>query len=255
MRDCSFAELSSICRNHGELGYHLRSMSALVEKKPEEKSYRFTDEGRLIQGLMIQASLELRKRSLDIEVTAKHNPIRYVERLNLGDHAIFLYEDSTFKRAVALPFLRMGLLRGMATVYVASEQRMSQEEKEMERSYPDIEELKERGDLLIMSAEEWYLRRGKASPDVISDNWLRLAREKIKKGYKGLQAAADMNTFLDSRKITELLAYEKKLGPKFPRIICAVCMYEAPRLEPEQIISLIKAHGHGAFEGIGFKLL
>jgi hypothetical protein len=179
----------------------------------------------------------------------------YADQLNLSDHAFVMYGDADFRRAVAFPFLRAGLTRGMATIYLASEQGMDKERKEMKRRYADIEELEERGAFTIMSAEEWYMRRGKASPHTIVDNWSKLVQEKMREGYKGLQAAAEMDVFSENSKTSELVAYERKIGRKFPQSICGMCMYDAPRLEPGQVMSLIETHGHGIFERIALGFL
>jgi hypothetical protein len=106
-----------------------------------------------------------------------------------------------------------------------------------------------------MSAEEWYMRPGKASPHTIVDNWSKLVQEKMREGYKGLQAAAEMDVFFENSKTSELVAYERKLGRKFPQSICGMCMYDTPRLEPGQVMSLIETHGHGIFERIALGFL
>jgi len=250
-----FVELSAICAtDHGKLGYHLRRMKNIVEHDPDRKVYRLTNEGRLIHEWFMEARSDFKKRALDLEVTKKFNPIRYVERLRLGDHATLFYEDEAVKRTVSVPFLRTGLLRDLAVVYLASEHRMDRVAKELRESDMHIEELEERGAFMIMSAEEWYLRRGKASADVIVANWLELARDKMKEGYRGLQVAAEMDAFFDSAKTDELLVYERKLGRGVPQVFCAMCQYKASRLEPDQLVSLVEAHGHGIFEGIALQL-
>lgn len=131
---------------------------------------------------------------------------------------------------------------------------MDREAKELRESDMHIEELEERGAFTIMSAEEWYLRRGRASADVIIDNWSELAKEKMKEGYRGLQVAVEMDAFFNSRKTGELLVYERKLGRRIPQMFCALCQYKASRLEPDQLVSLVEAHGHGIFEGIALQL-
>jgi len=254
-KDRSFDELNRICSNHGRLGYHLRSMSGMMIRDPRRKVYRLTDEGRVAWEWLVQASSDYARRRLDIEVTPAQNPFTYADQLNLSDHAFVMYGDADFRRAVAFPFLRAGLTRAMATIYLASEQGMDKERKEMKRRYADIEELEERGAFTIMSAEEWYMRRGKASPHTIVDNWSKLVQEKMREGYKGLQAAAEMDVFFENSKTSELLIYEKKLGRKLPQGLCGMCMYDAPRLEPGQVMSLIETHGHGIFERIALGFL
>jgi len=138
--------------------------------------------------------------------------------------------------------------------HLASEQRLDREAKEIGRSILDIEELEEKGAFTIMSAEEWYLRRGKVSAGVIVGNWLKLTKEKMKKGYRGIQAAAEMDAFFGNAKTPGLLIYERKLGRKIPQMLCGLCLFDARRLQPEQLISLLEAHGHGIFEGIAFQI-
>jgi len=254
-KDHSFIELRDICvSNHGKLGYHLRKMRDIVERDPIRKVYRLTDEGRLLYQWFIDALSDFMKRRLDLTVTADFNPIRYAEKLSLSDHASFFYEDEALKRAVSLPFLRTGLQGHLAVIYLASEQIMDREAKEIRRSITDIEELEKKGSFTIMSGEEWYLRRGRATADVIINNWLKLAEEKIRQGYKGLQIAGEMAPFIDDAKTSELLTYERKLGKKLSLMACALCMHDAAKLQPELLVSVIKAHGHGIFEGIAFEL-
>jgi hypothetical protein len=254
-KDRSFDELNRICRNHGRLGYHLRSMSGMVIRDPTGKLYRLTDEGRVAWEWLIQASSDYVRRRSDVEVTPAQNPFRYADQLNPSDHAFLMYGDADFRRAIAFPFLITGLRRSMASIYVVSEKEMDSEREEMRRRYFGMEEFEERGAFTIMSAEEWYMRRGRASPDVIIDNASKLLQEKMSQGYKGLQGATEMSVFFENSKTSELLIYEKKLGREFPQGLCGMCMYDARKLEPGQVMSLIETHGHGIFERVALPFL
>lgn len=186
-----------------------------------------------------------------MRVTPERNPSRYVERLKLGDHAILIYDDEASKRAVVYPFLKVALLRGLALLYLVSERGMDREATEMRRNGLDVEGLKEKGDLTFMSAEEWYLRQGKASGDTIVANLLNLAKRKISEGYGGLQVAGETNTFFEGNKNGELLIYERKLGRTLSTALCGLCLYEAPRVQPQ----FIQAHGHRISEEAGSNLM
>jgi hypothetical protein len=229
-------------------------MEKLVRHDSTGKVYQLTDEGRLAYECWIRLLSHTAERCLDLKVSAKHNPVRYAGRLSLGDHACFLYEDEVVRRMVLSSFLGMGLLKDLAVVYVTCEERINHEAKEIRTSGIDVERLEKKGAFTMMSAEEWYLRRGKASPNAIIDNWLNLLREKMKEGYKGVQAAEETTVFLSNAKASQLLSYENKLRNHFPKNLCALCMVDARRLQPEQAISLIKAHRHGVFNGIAFPL-
>lgn len=180
-------------------------------------------------------------------------PITYVEKLGCGDHAMLLYRNEIVSRSISIFFLSSGLQRGAAGVYLASERRIDQVTCELRRRGIDTEEREKKGAFAVMSAEEWYLRRGKASADMIIGNWLKLAKDKIKEGYKVLQAVGETDCFFDNGEVKELMVYEKKLGKRFSLPMCALCVYDAARVEPKHFWSLMEAHGHGIFQGIAFK--
>ena len=180
-------------------------------------------------------------------------PITYVEKLWCGDHAMLLYRDEIVSRSISISFLNSGLQRGAAGVYLASERRIDQVTSELRRRGIATEEREKKGAFAVMSAEEWYLRRGKASADMIIGNWLKLAKDKIKEGYKGLQAVGETDCFFDNGEVKELMVYEKKLGKRFSLPVCALCVYDAARVEPKHFWPLVEAHGHGVFQGTSFK--
>jgi hypothetical protein len=242
-KDLSYPELTNICNNHGRLGYHLRQMREIVKRVPKEKTYHLTQSGRVARGWLAQApSLNARG---ELEPAPAY--VTYASQLGLNEHAFALYEGADSRRTIAFPFLANGLRRSMASIDIVSEKEMDAERKEMRRKYIGMEEFEERGALTIMSAEEWYMRRGRASPDVIIDNASKLLQEKMSQGYKGLQGATEMSVFFENSKTSELLVYEKKLGRKFPQRLCGMCMYDARKLEPGQVMSLIETHGQGIF--------
>ena len=242
-KDLSYDEVTRICSNHGRLGYHLRQMCEIVKRVPKEKMYRLTQSGRVAWDWYAQAPSPNARG--DLEPAPVH--VAYANQLGLNEHAFALYEGADSRRAIAFPFLARGLTRSMASIYIVSEKEMNPERKEMRRRYIGMEEFEERGAFTIMSAEEWYMRRGRASPDVIIDNASKLLQEKMSQGYKGLQGATEMSVFFENSKTSELLVYEKKLGRKFPQGLCGMCMYDARKLEPGQVMSLIETHGQGIF--------
>jgi hypothetical protein len=242
-KDLSYPELTRICSNHGRLGYHLREMSKIGKRVPNEKTYRLTQSGRVVRDWLAQAPSP--NAAGELEPAPVY--VTYASQLELGEHAFALYEGGDSRRGIAFPFLARGLTRSMGSLYVVSEKEMDSEREEMRRRYIGMEEFEERGALTIMSGEEWYLRRGKASSPVIIDNWSKLIQEKMSQGYKGIQLAADTNVFFENSKASELLAYEEEIGRNFPKSMCAICMYDHHRVDSEQVTSLIGSHGHGIF--------
>jgi len=249
-RDLSFQELlkSVVISNHGKLGFHLKALGGLVEREPSMKKYRLTDRGQLAGELIWDARFVIARSGQDLAL----KPTRYARRLRLGDHAILFYDTEENMHEITFPFLEAGLLKGEAVVYVVSEHKLDSESREIHRYGISVDQF--RGEAFtIMSADEWYLKKGKAQAETIIANWLSLFKEKRKGGFTGLRAATEMKVFFDYAKSEELLRYEAALGRQFTPNLGALCLYDTHRLDEKQFIQLNKSHGHSIFKGIALK--
>ena len=75
--------------------------------------YSLTNKGLLAANLLDNISLILSGATQDLS----YSPIRYVQRLVLGDHAFFSCDSETTKKDICFPYLRAGLVkRARATV-------------------------------------------------------------------------------------------------------------------------------------------
>ncbi len=255
--DLSFHELLKYVgtSNHGKLAFHLKALRELVEREPAIKKYRLTDRGQLAGELMWDTRFIIARGGRDLA----HEPTRYVRHLRFGDHAILYYDTEDVKRAITYSFLEAGLPRGEAVVYLVSEHKLDSEGQAIQR-YGISANYFRTGALTIMSAEEWYLKKGKAKAETIIANWQTLAKEKQKAtraraAFTGLRGAADMDVFFDNEKVNELLRYEKAFGRQLLHNLCALCLYGTHRLEDEQVIQLRKCHGHEIFGDIALKTM
>lgn len=234
--DLSFVELLNAVSesNHGKLGYHLRTLKTFVELVPSTNKYRLTDRGRLLDACI---------RDFRFIILTRKELAQYAQHLRLGDHAVGFYDSDYFKRKISFPFLKVGLSRGEAVVYLVTEHKLDSETREIQRYGIDIDGL-QKGAFTIMSAYEWYLRKGKAQAETIIDNWMTLLKEKQKVGFAGLRAATEMEVFFNYAKSKEVLRYEKSLGRQ-PRLnACALCLYDTHRLDEKQFIRVSNCHGH-----------
>ncbi len=242
MTDLSFAELmrSVGITDHGKLGFHLRVLKGLVELVPSAKGYRLTERGQLASELLWDTRFIMAKSREGIML----EPARYVRRLKLGEHAVLFYHNQEFKHATSFPFLQIGLLKGEAVIYLVSEDRLSFETREIVWYGIDTDFFRNKA-LTIMSAEEWYMTKGKARAEKIIGNWLKLLHEKHKAGFAGIRIAGEMEVFFSNAKTEEMLKYETMLGKQLHPHICGLCMYNMERLDKEkQFIELSKMHGH-----------
>ncbi len=236
--------------NHGKLGFHLRALKGLIEREPSTNKYRLTDKGKLAAEVICTVRLTMAKD----ELTLTHEPTTYVRRLELGDHAVLFYDTEEIKRKISFPFIEAGILKGEAVVYLTSEHKLDSEKQEIQKYGINLDNINKET-LTIMSAEEWYMKKGKAQAKTIMDNWLTLVKEKQKAGFAGLRVAGEMEVFFNYTKTKELLRYETTLGRQLPPSACALCLYKTSKLDEQQFIQLNHSHGHSIFKGIAFKTM
>jgi len=234
--------------NHGKLGFHMKALGELVEREPSMGKYRLTDRGQLAGELIWDTRFIVDRGGRDLT----HEPTRYVRRLRFGDHAILYYDTEDIKREISFSFLEAGLPKGEAVVYLVSDHRLGSEGQAIQRHGISANCFR-MGAFTIMSADEWYLKKGKAQAKTIIANWLMLAKEKQKAGFTGLRGAGEMEVFFDNAKIKELLRYEAAFGRQLPLNLCALCIYDMNRLDEDQIIKLKKCHGHEIFKDTALK--
>lgn len=235
-------------RNHGELGFHLRALKDLIEKRSSGE-YSLTNKGLLAANLLDNISLILSGATQDLS----YSPIRYAQRLALGDHAFLSSDSETTKKDICFPYLKAGLENGEAAVFLAGEQKLDSYAHEIQQ-YEIGAEYIDRKALIIMSAEEWYINKGKAHARTIISNWTKLLKTKQKAGFLGLHAAAEMDVFFDYAKTKELLKYERMLGRNFTLNLCGLCVYDDNRLDERLFRQLVTFHGHVISKDIAYKL-
>ncbi|MFQ6080971.1 MAG: MEDS domain-containing protein [Candidatus Bathyarchaeia archaeon] len=234
-------------RNHGKLGFHIKALRGLVEREPSMKKYRLTDRGQLAGELIWDIRFIIERGGRDLA----HEPTRYVRRLRFRDHAILYYDTEDVKHEITFSFLVAGLPKGEAVVYVVSEHKLDSEGQAIQRYGISVDHFR-RGAFTIMSAEEWFLRKGKVQAKTIIDNWLTFAKEKQKAGFTGLRGAAEMEFFFNYAKAKEALRLEAALGRQLPPNLCGLCLYDTHRLDEKQFIQLKKSHGHLIFKGMAW---
>jgi hypothetical protein len=243
----SFTELLDMvgAMNHGGFGYHLRGLKEFVELEPSTMKYRLTDRGSVLAGLI---------RDFRLTTSVNTEYAKYVQNLRFGDHAVAFYTSEDFKRKLSFPYLKAGLLKNEAVVYIVSENKVDSEIREIQRYGIDLSNLPKEA-FTIMSAYQWYLEDGKAQAETIIANWSTLLKEKEKSGFTGLRVAGETDAFVDYAKISELLRYEKLFGRQLAMNICALCLYDRDRFDEGQFIQACNSHGHIISKGIAGKMI
>jgi len=235
--------------NHGKLGFHLRALKGLVEREPSTSRYHLTDRGQLAGELISDIRFIISRGRRDLQ----QEPTRYVQHLVFEDHAFLIYNTENVKREITFAFLEAGLLQNEAVVYLVPENKLDLENREIHRYGISASYFRNEA-FATMSADEWYLKKGKAQAETIINNWLALIKKKQKAGFKGVRAAAEMEVFLNYADGRELLRYETALGRHLPSNICGLCLYNTDKLDKKKLAELTKCHGHLISKDIAWKI-
>jgi len=193
----------------------------------------------------------LQETSIDwqeYEVTSDEKLKRTLQELRPRDHVILIYESREAKRKALFTYIKEGLQKGEAAIYICSEETPNEIRYLMKEFGIDVDEYEENESLKIIPYTEMYIRDGVFDLDDVLDSWNKSYNEAIMKGFKGMRVTGEMNCFFEHKLIEELLNYERALHTILDTPMTAISAYNAEILtsveNPIDIYSeLVRANG------------
>lgn len=165
-------------------------------------------------------------------------------QLKPGDHLCSIYETEEEHRAILMPFLRQGLERGEKVIYIVDAHTAETVLGYLRDDGLDPEPYLARGQLVILTRDDAYMRDGVFEPDGMIA-LLRAETEKaLAEGYPALRATGEMTWALRGLPGSKrLIEYEAKLNEFFPGSKClAICQYDRRRFPPEVLLDVLRTH-------------
>jgi hypothetical protein len=170
------------------------------------------------------------------------------EQIDVGNHTIAVYSDTDHKIQETLKYLKKGLERNEALIFITDEQTKDQIRERIERDWGvDVRGLESKGDLLLQTPEEWYFKESKPNFRRTDAMFLALQAEAIKRGKSGLRGAGDTAQFFKRGFVPELVEYESSLERHFNITFTPLCTYSREnfdKLTSDQIHRLRECHYH-----------
>ena len=170
---------------------------------------------------------------------------RQLMGLKQGDHICPIYENAAEQMAVAIPFLKEGLVRGERCLYIADDQNALQIAQALEAAAVDVAHEQARGALSILTKRETYLKSGEEFDPQAMIDFLRQAEvQAIADGFSGLRVLGEMMWALGP-KITghRLIEYEALLNKSLENSRSLVlCQYNRQRFDPAVIHDILRTH-------------
>jgi hypothetical protein len=167
-----------------------------------------------------------------------------IARMHAGDHYCGIYRTDEDHRVLMVDFIRHGVAQGEKMLYIVNVQTAEQLTATLASADVNIEPLLEKGQLVILTAKDAYLRDGEFDPDKM----IALLREETDKaladGYPALRVTGEMTWALAGEPGSErLVEYEAKLNRFFPDSKCyAICQYDRRRFDAEMLLDIMHTH-------------
>jgi hypothetical protein len=183
-----------------------------------------------------------------------------ITRMHAGDHYCGIYKSDEDHKVLMVDFVRQGVANGEKMLYIVNIQTAEQLKATLAAAHIDVETLLAKGQLVILTAKDAYLREGEFDPEKM----IALVREQtdqaLAEGYPALRATGEMTWALAGEPGSErLIEYESKLNQLFfPGSKCyAICQYDRRRFDAEMLLDILHTHprvlhGKEAFDNSRF---
>ncbi len=147
---------------------------------------------------------------------------------------------------IAIPFLRVGLANHEACLWVVSNAIGVLEAVTAFQRHYDLARFIEKGQLLVLPTERWYLDRGRFSERKVLEKLKKFIEEKKARGFKAFRGVGDTG-WLDPKDWHKFQSYEEKANKwvekmKFT-VLCAYPIEQCSLVQTKDIVD----HHDGVF--------
>ena len=167
-----------------------------------------------------------------------------LKEISVHEHLCAIYETREQQFALAVPFLRIGLVRGEKCLYVADENTAASILDAMRGQGVDVDTPVEKGMLKVANKEREYLRKGYFDPDEMILYLAGNVREAKAAGFPVFRFAGEMTWALGGDLGAERLIEYEVLLNQFLSEYDAVCLcqYHLKRFSPATILQVLRTH-------------
>lgn len=161
-----------------------------------------------------------------------------------GDHICLFYKNLEEQFATAVPFVKVGLLRGERCLCVLPRKKTELLLSYLTAAGADPRKELECGALLMLTPEEAYLKGGSFNREQMVKMLDDGMRESLKVGFTGFRGCGDLTwAVTDSNACGQLVDYEAMLDRYYPgKPSLGICMYDATAFAKEHLEQLMESH-------------
>ena len=178
-----------------------------------------------------------------MEGKTRRTGIEIVGDIPWGTHFCQFYQTREDLIDIMVPYFKAGLENNEFCMWVTSEPLDIDDAKEsLRKATRNLDDYIERDQIRILDAIQWYIRSGEFDPDAVLQNWIRIEKEAVERGFDGLRLAG--NTFWlrekDWRKFVDYEAMANKMISSSRMI--AICSYHLDKCSAIEVIDVVSNH-------------
>ncbi len=168
-----------------------------------------------------------------------------------GTHFCFFYETRQDLLETIVAYFKEGLESHDYCLWLTSASGVEEARKALRQAIPGIDEIKEKGEIEILPARQWYLEDGVFDSEGVINKLNTKLAQALAKGYARLRVAAD-EAWLEQTYWTAFLTYEKKLDEvTSDKDILILCAYPTSARTANDILDIAWTHRFAAAKRSG----
>ena len=197
------------------------------------------------QFLNVTAPDQLKKRvifELDRAEEYRESGIQALDLIRWGTHIAQFYRTKKELTEVLVPYLEKGLEENELCVWITSEMSEEESTEALVGQISGLQKYIDKGQLQILSYENWYLPGGHFDRQYALDGGLKKCHEALSNGYSGVRITGNVS-WLEQSDWDSFMEYENifnSLIHNYKAIV--ICTYKESKCTIGNIVDVINSH-------------
>ena len=182
----------------------------------------------------------------------RHTGLDVVGDVPWGTHFCQFYQTRQDLVDVLVPYFRQGLENNEFCMWVTSRPLgIDQAKRALRRAVPDLDDRIRRGQIEILSYDQWYRLDGRFDAQRVLQGWVQKEQAAREHGFDGLRLTGN-TCWLEQSDWKSFADYEEAVNRAIGKHrMLALCTYRLDRCSASEIIDVVKTHQFAMIKRMG----
>ena len=176
--------------------------------------------------------------------------IELVGEIPWGTHLCQFYESKQDLIDILVPYFAEGLRNNEFCMWITSHPLEAEKAtEELKKAVPNLDEYAKKGQIEILSYNDWYLLDGKFDSNRVLQGWVEKENAALQRGFEGLRLTG--NTFWVERNLWKTFVdYEEAINSVVGKNrLIALCTYSLGKCGAPEILDVLRNHQFALVKG------